>query len=160
MYYPSQVMILIPDIKSIVLHLKAWRAIGRDRRGRTFRLLLPKQASHPKTISRLFVAYDRIELPPHGPKPCVLTVIRIGNKEEDMGIEPTTVLPATCFQDKLLVHSAAFQFYPICQWTLLWSRQESNLLSTLRSVTFPLRHRPLLLIFKDSDNISIYQLIL
>ena len=26
-----------------------------------------------------------------------------------MGIEPTTVLPATCFQDKLLVHSAAFQ---------------------------------------------------
>ena len=25
-----------------------------------------------------------------------------------MGIEPTTVLPATCFQDKLLVHSAAF----------------------------------------------------
>lgn len=56
------------------------RAFCRDRECRTLRLLVPNQASHPATISRLlFVTPERIELPPHGPKPCVLTVIRRGN---------------------------------------------------------------------------------
>ena len=64
-----------------------------------------------------FVTPERIELPPYGPKPYVLAVIRGGKVEEDVGIEPTTVLPATCFQDKLLVHSAAFHFLPIFQIT-------------------------------------------
>jgi hypothetical protein len=50
--YPRRVMILLPIIKSDVLHLKASRAICRDGEGRTLRLLLPMQASHPETTSR------------------------------------------------------------------------------------------------------------
>ena len=59
-------------------------------------------------LPELFVTPERIELPPHGPKPCVLTVIRRGNKEEGVGLEPTTVLPATTFQEWLLIQPDTF----------------------------------------------------
>ena len=63
----------------------------RDRRGRTFRLLLPKQASHPKTISRLFVTHEGNAPSPMLSKSIVPLLYERAIIEEGVGLEPTTV---------------------------------------------------------------------
>ena len=71
---------------------------SRDRRCRTFRFLVPNQASHPATISRLFVGLRGFEPLRKESKSLMLPLHHKPSIAEEVRLELTRVLPPTVFK--------------------------------------------------------------